>query len=199
MTRTAIPVSANATSGLPVVLTADPSSALTGASLYLAAPGSVQVSGNEPGDAAWLPAPSGSVSLQILANSNIWPAWRQTYFDQPEPTGPAANEEDPDGDGLTNLVEFAIGTSPVGGGDSPALRIDPLTVALEYSRNLDAMAAGVTTAVEWSDTMAPGSWSSQGLTETVLDTTDNVQKVRVGLPQPAPLRRFARLRVTVAP
>lgn len=38
--------------------------------------------------------------------------WRDTYFRTTANTGTAADNADPDGDGLTNLVEYALGTRP---------------------------------------------------------------------------------------
>jgi hypothetical protein len=39
-------------------------------------------------------------------------AWRQTYFGTTSNTGLAANDADPDKDGVPNLLEYALGTSP---------------------------------------------------------------------------------------
>lgn len=39
-------------------------------------------------------------------------AWRQAHFDTPENAGDAMDSADPDGDGLPNLLEYAIGTLP---------------------------------------------------------------------------------------
>lgn len=38
--------------------------------------------------------------------------WRQAHFGSAEPTGPAANDADPDHDGLVNAMEYALGLDP---------------------------------------------------------------------------------------
>ena len=38
--------------------------------------------------------------------------WRKFYFDTVEPTGNAANNADPDGDGVANLMEYVTGQNP---------------------------------------------------------------------------------------
>lgn len=48
----------------------------------------------------------GGTSLSPLA------LWRDTYFQTTGNTGDAADNADPDGDGLVNLVEYALGTRP---------------------------------------------------------------------------------------
>jgi hypothetical protein len=40
-------------------------------------------------------------------------AWRRFYWNAPTSAGPAANDADPDGDGVVNLVEYITGTNPV--------------------------------------------------------------------------------------
>ena len=40
--------------------------------------------------------------------------WRQTYFATTEPIGTAADNADPDFDGIPNLIEYATGTIPTG-------------------------------------------------------------------------------------
>jgi sialate O-acetylesterase len=40
-------------------------------------------------------------------------AWRDEWFGTPEPIGSAADDADPDGDGYSNLLEYALGGNPV--------------------------------------------------------------------------------------
>ena len=53
----------------------------------------------------------------------------------------------------------------------------------------------LTHAVEWSDTLAAGSWSSAGLTEQTLSDNGTVQQVNASIPTGSNNRRFIRLKV----
>lgn len=46
-------------------------------------------------------------------------SWRQTNFGTTSATGTAANTADPDGDGMTNLMEYALGLNPQSAESSP--------------------------------------------------------------------------------
>jgi uncharacterized delta-60 repeat protein len=69
-----------------------------------------------------LPA-SGSIRAQAYAGGSVMESvepirtalesWRIQYFNSPSSTGDAADNADPDKDGLTNFTEFAFGLSPV--------------------------------------------------------------------------------------
>ena len=39
-------------------------------------------------------------------------AWRDTHFSLPDGDPPAGNDDDPDGDGVRNLVEYSQGMNP---------------------------------------------------------------------------------------
>jgi hypothetical protein len=47
--------------------------------------------------------------------------WRQTFFGSPENQGVGANSADPDQDGVTNLVEFALGSAPNAAVSTPTI------------------------------------------------------------------------------
>jgi cyclophilin family peptidyl-prolyl cis-trans isomerase len=122
-------------------------------------------------------------------------AWRQQNFATLDATGPAADDADPDGDGVANLLEYATGSSPTQAGSSPITpgrAADTLTLA--YTRVDDA---SLVYLVEAADSLA-GPWA------TIARDPD----LATGLPRPAgpvlvtdtaPLSthptRFLRLRV----
>lgn len=57
-------------------------------------------------------------------------AWRDQYFRTTENSGDAADNADPDGDGIVNLVEYALGTRPDSGdGDHGASRLPAISTA----------------------------------------------------------------------
>lgn len=85
--------------------------------------------------------------------------WRQTNFGTLENSGPAANNEDPDKDGLENLVEFAFGRNP-NTPDAAALpewQLEDDDYSLTFTS--PAGVSGITYTGEYSTSMAPGSWT----------------------------------------
>jgi hypothetical protein len=74
--------------------------------------------------------------------------------------------DDPDGDGLDNLVEYALDLNPNGNGGAftgspPLLSITPTLLQLTYRR----VRNDVTYIVETSPNMAPGTWTTVGVTQ----------------------------------
>lgn len=177
-------------------------------SLALKADGRVVAWGlNSSGESA---VPAGLIKAEIIAAgwqyslvsvpSEIIDAlsrWREAHFGTQSNTGNAADAADPDGDGLYNLIEFVMGTSPVG--YNPAPQRPRLTLTSGGSAHFEYTLDSTTTALvdgvaEWSDTLAPGSWSTEGVGLIVLSQSGNIQSMRAVIP-PAPHgRRFVRLR-----
>jgi uncharacterized delta-60 repeat protein len=127
-------------------------------------------------------------------------AWRQRHFGTEANVGPAADEADPDGDGLTNFVEFAGGSDPNQASDSP-LKLPGGTAASEFTmafvRSREAMESGVVWVVEWSDTLsAAGAWWNTGVDYAVTSESATAQHVLARVPLGPQGRRFARLRIS---
>jgi uncharacterized delta-60 repeat protein len=100
----------------------------------------------------------------IITRQTAVQSWRQTYFSSPDNFGAAADTADPDGDGLTNILEFAFGLNPM---QSGAIQLpQPQRVGGNYvvSFTEPAGVSGITYGAEWSTTLAPGSW--QPITDT---------------------------------
>jgi hypothetical protein len=57
------------------------------------------------------PAVTGSASGTLVIGDSM-ANWRQHHFQTPVNAGPAADTEDPDGDGLVNSKEYILGTNP---------------------------------------------------------------------------------------
>ena len=87
-------------------------------------------------------------------------AWRLQHFGTAANTGDAANEADPDKDGLTNFTEYAFGLSPVDrtGSALPEFRHNgtgfTTTFAAPEGRD------NLLYTAEWSATMQPGTWTA---------------------------------------
>jgi hypothetical protein len=128
--------------------------------------------------------------------ASVLEKWRLDYFGAVENTGRAADLADPNGDGETNLIEFATAQNPnATTRATPTLFRSGPTPELTYTRSHAALADGVTFTAEWSDTLAAGSWSSVGVTEQILSNTGTVQTVKAAVSSGSG-KRFVRLRVT---
>ncbi|MBX7212264.1 MAG: hypothetical protein K1X78_28410 [Verrucomicrobiaceae bacterium] len=144
-------------------------------------------------------------------------AFRPYFFGTTSNTGNAADNADPDHDGHSNLLEWALMLDPTrpstlpavtnGIGGSPA-SFNALNAAatttgggLEflYVRNATATAAGAVFIVEWTDTMGPLDWHTAGVTQTILSDNGAVQQVLATIPAGTGTQRFVRLRVTGPP
>jgi len=122
--------------------------------------------------------------------------WRLTYFGTTANTGPAADTATPQNDEITNLMKFATGMDPTKRGLQPgALALSGSNLVFTYTRSKSAAVDGISCAVEWSDTMSPGSWSSSGVSETIIDQ-GQTELVTATLPAGTNRRRFVILVVT---
>jgi hypothetical protein len=128
-------------------------------------------------------------------------AWADTTL----PPADAAPAQDPDGDGLANLLEYALGTSPLAPDTAPVARPSPLDQRLEITFPITPSATNdVTYEVQQSTDLA--SWQTVWSSATDADlssplvTTTTVDgrpwlTARSTLPASTP-RVFLRLRVT---
>jgi autotransporter-associated beta strand protein len=119
--------------------------------------------------------------------------WRQIYFGSSANTGDAADTADPDGDGIPNLLEYALGTNPTSAGSSPVtLGTSDDFLTLSFTRIADS---SLTYSIEASDDLG-GSWTTvhtfpafgSAGSSTYTDT----------VPVASSPRRFLRLKVTRA-
>ncbi len=123
-------------------------------------------------------------------------AWRLQYLGTIDNTGSSADTGDADGDGMVNALEFATGQHP----SSPSTLNTPLvssggTLEFTYPRSVTALAAGVTYVVEWNDSLASDTWSTDGVNQQVQSDNGTLQQVKATLPKGTAGRRFVRLRV----
>jgi uncharacterized delta-60 repeat protein len=119
--------------------------------------------------------------------------WRYDRFGIFESTGDAANNADPDGDGIGNLLEFAFDLNPLRPnlpGALPQLVISDDTLAYQF--NAPALRHDITYAAQWSTTMTPGSWNL--LPDTGAGAFHNFKLGITGIP-----RAFLRLKITELP
>jgi hypothetical protein len=137
---------------------------------------------------------SNPYSVSVLTAYGLW---AHGYGINVHPDG---MNDDPDGDGFVNLLEYALGLDP-GSGDGAIASIKPAGTELEYTyvRSISAREDGTLYQVEWSDTLAPGGWSADSVSEEITATHGDTETVTAILPAGTSGKRFVRLRVDASP
>ena len=124
--------------------------------------------------------------------------WRQLYFGTTSNTGNAADGADVDGDGLTNLLEWACGLNPTVSSPLPTpAQVVSSNVEFVYTRSVSAVNAGANFSVEWSDTLTGSDWQTSGVTQQVMSTVGDSQQVKATLSAGTNAHRFVHLRVSL--
>ena len=120
--------------------------------------------------------------------------WRGAYFTPAEITaGLAADLADADGDGLANILEWALGTHPRTANTLPAAALDAtghLTLTLTRPKSLP----GVSFFGE--ATSAPGSWPTVVPIEILADGDPQTIRLTDPIGSGGSAQRFLRLRIT---
>ncbi len=116
--------------------------------------------------------------------------WRVTHFGGAANSGPAADAADPDGDGLVNLLEYALGTNPQAATPSPyGLSVDgDGRLVLSVTKN--PAATDLQYAAQVSGDLV--TWSSGDVTVLTNDSTTFTARDNAAIGS----RRFLRLVVT---
>ena len=135
--------------------------------------------------------------FSVTVTGNAQQTWRFQYFGTTANTGSAADLANPSGDGIPNLLKFALNLNPSVKGVLPCACVkNGANLEYTYTRSKAALNDGTTYAVAWSDTMAAGSWVATGVSQTILSDNGTVQQVKATVPMGASGRRFVRLAVT---
>jgi hypothetical protein len=130
----------------------------------------------------------------LYAAENASNNWRQTHFGSTATSGSAADNADPDHDGLPNLLEYALNLPPNAASRvSAAVQTAGGNLEYTYTRGSAAYNAGTAFQVEWSDDLT--TWSTARVVESLLRDDGTLQQVKATLPAGTGGRRFVRLRV----
>jgi hypothetical protein len=152
------------------------------------------VSNSKGSGGAWLTIQITDLPLTSLE------IWRQLHFHQISNDGVATNTADPDRDGRSNLIEYALGTLPnisdLGSPTQLTQQTAPARLAFSFQRIADPTLTYTVEATSdlsvspWPEVIWTGSGGTQSL-ENVITT--------IPIGGSAASRRFLRLRVTAAP
>jgi hypothetical protein len=108
--------------------------------------------------------------------------------------GDPSNGGDSDGDGISNLMEYYMGLSPMEVNQSGVTLNDtPGVLSMTYRRAKGI--SGATGAVKWSADLVPGTWSTTGVQETSQDMGDHVLRTATVPQTPEDPKKFMRLEV----
>jgi microcystin-dependent protein len=121
--------------------------------------------------------------------------WRLQYFGSIENSGPGADMNDFDRDGLNNLMEFATANDPTRSSVVPEdFAVNGNAMEFWYSRSKAAIADGFQFQVEFSDSLALPNWSGSGVTEVVMSENAELQLVKASRTiAPGQMAGFAHL------
>lgn len=126
-----------------------------------------------------------------LLAADSYEGWALGYGTNPRAEG--ARDQDANGDGVKNVVKYAMGQSPVVFGQQPPLSLNNGFLEIEYTRN-----PAVMDQVEITAQTAPqvsGKWSEVGVVDELVSTTGDGLENRVARAVVDGDRRFFRLLV----
>jgi hypothetical protein len=122
--------------------------------------------------------------------------WRRQNFGTPLNTGTAADTADPDGDGITNLLERAFGGNPNAASPGVQPAADPSAALLSITYSKAIAATDLTFTVQESPDLSPGSWITASGSSSILGNNGTVQTIRFTAPAGAAAKKFLRLQVS---
>lgn len=188
-----IELSATASSGLPVTFTlVEGPAALDGATLTVLAPGTIRVRATQDGDATYAAAPAALAIFTVTPNFTSWQVenFSPAELENPAIGGPQAVLA---GDGLTNLLKYALGLDPRlpanGALPLPAQTAEEWTFT--YVRPPDRADIAYTVLV--STDLA--TWSDTGVTHELVGPVDDWEQWRARVPLSVGAKVFFRLQV----
>ena len=120
--------------------------------------------------------------------------WRQARFGTTDNLGSAADSADPDGDGLSNLLERAFATDPLAHDASLAASLDAASPAVSLLYRRSKAATDLVFTVEESADLA--TWTAAAGSETLVEDNADHQVIRHTRPLGSDTRLFLRVKIT---
>jgi hypothetical protein len=208
-------LSATATSGLPVTYSSSNPlvASISGNTITVQGLGTAIITASQEGNNNFLPAPD---LEQFLVVATEHQKWRLENFGTQQNLGIAADEIDYDRDGLANILEYALGTSPVVPQRGSVRLLDsdsfstgePITVFQQtppayfgrFVRKINPTKAGIQYIAEFSEDLIHWEPSSTGI--SVVATAGDFEVVDIPFPETLSNGnppRFFRIRVIPLP
>ncbi len=193
-TNDPITLSATASSGLPVSFAVQSGPAtLSSNQLTLTGIGTVSVRASQSGNTNYFAAVSIDRSFVITASAE---SWLSTHFTESELTNEAISGAlaDPDGDGLTNLLEYALGLDPRSTDTTglPEMSTTATDWVYTYTRPTDR--EDITYEVVISTDLS--GWSSTGVTHELVSTSGSTQTWQATVPSTTGANLYFRLKIS---
>jgi hypothetical protein len=175
-----------ATSGLPPGLTCSSTGLISGTPTVL---GSYSSTISARNSIDW----GATITLDFQISSPTYLEWLASY----NLSGVDA-DEDSDGDGMKNLMEYFMGLDPQVRNNESLVSVhgDGSTNFLSLTYRKSKEVTGVVGVVQWSTDLTTGNWSSDGVTETSVEY-ENYEERTASVPKgQGEVKKFLILRVT---
>ena len=123
--------------------------------------------------------------------------WRQTNFGSPANIGAGADAADPDGDGVSNRLEYDLVSPPLtpSWGDLPVMAASPSGSTFTFTRRISA--SDSTYIVQESETLT--SWTPAAGSGEVLGVSGDAETIRITFPPTNAPKKFYRLLISQGP